>query len=175
MKWVLVVWALLTIGCGSKDTAPKAPIQQRLTVTSNSFNNNSAMPQKHAADHGNASPHLKWTGVPEGTRAFALVVEDPDAPTVQPFVHWVIYNIPASSTEIAEGKSAGTEGKNDTGQTGYFGPKPPPGRPHHYHFKVYALDKELELPPGASKQQVMEAIQYHVLARGELVGVYETR
>ena len=146
-----------------------------LEVKSSAFSNGGAIPRKYTGEGEDVSPPLSWSNVPEGTKEFALICDDPDAPRPTPWVHWVLYKISASVRELAEGSSGGArEGRNDFGNTGYGGPMPPPGHGvHHYHFKVYALDTELDLPPGATKEQLLGAMKGHVLAEGELVGTYE--
>jgi Raf kinase inhibitor-like YbhB/YbcL family protein len=98
-------------------------------------------------------------------------MDDPYAPRTEPFVHWVLYNIPEAVTSIEEGKSAGSEGKNDRDLTSYFGPRPPSGN-HHYHFKVYALDTELHFLAPPTKKDLLQAMEGHVLAKGELIGTF---
>jgi Raf kinase inhibitor-like YbhB/YbcL family protein len=138
----------------------------------------------HAADGDNASPPLAWSGAPEGTRSFAILMEDPDAAAPKPFVHWIVYDLPASVTALREGlptepvlpEPAGVkQGTGSVGAPGYFGPKPPVGDPpHRYHFQVFALGVDsLGLPPGASRDEVLGAMQDHVLGLGEIVGTFE--
>lgn len=156
-----------------------------LTVRSDAFQDNESIPVKYTGDGDDISPPLAWDGMPSETREFALICDDPDAPSTDPWVHWVIYKIPAEVNSLPEGIPATSlvespvtvvQGKNSwsSGQTtGYRGPAPPPGHGvHHYHFKVYALDAELDLAPDLSKTQLLDAIQGHVLATGELVGTY---
>lgn len=156
-----------------------------LSLTSSAFSQGERIPQVHAyAPEGeNLSPPLAWSGVPDGTRELALIVDDPDAPRADPWVHWVVYAIPADSSEIPPGASSGTgtlarpsgarEGKNDFGERSWGGPLPPKGHgTHHYHFKLYALDAPLGLGDGATKADVLHAMAGHVLAEAELVGTY---
>lgn len=146
-----------------------------ISVTSSAFEPGGRIPKKHTGEGPDVSPPLGWSGIPDGTKEIALVCDDPDAPRAEPWVHWVVYKIPARSEGLAEGSAGETlEGKNDFGETGYGGPMPPPGHGvHHYHFKIYALDTELELDVGATKAQLLEAMKDHILAEGELVGTYE--
>jgi Raf kinase inhibitor-like YbhB/YbcL family protein len=113
--------------------------------------------------------------LPQGTKEIAIICDDPNAPTQKPFVHWVAYKIPADSKGLAEGRTEGAlEGVNDFSEVGYDGCMPPRGHGvHHYHFKVYALDTELDAPAGLSKDELLGAIEGHVLDEGELVGTYE--
>lgn len=137
----------------------------------------STIPFKYTCDGDNVSPPLRWEAPPNGTSSFALILEDPDAP--QPnFTHWVLYNLPAQCRALPEGVEqqpiisiGGAQGKNDFGQTGFGGPCPPNGT-HRYFFKLFALDRPLSLPPGASKADVMQAMEGHVLEAVELMGRY---
>jgi Raf kinase inhibitor-like YbhB/YbcL family protein len=154
-----------------------------ITLSSAAFDANQSIPQRHTADGVNLSPPLSWSGLPEGAEQLALIVDDPDAPRDEPFVHWVIYGIPVEADRLPENVPSdqklsapvlALQGVNDFGNTGYGGPSPPKGHGvHHYHFKLYALDQDLNLAPGLTKQRLLEKIQGHVLAEGELVGVYE--
>ena len=157
---------------------PAAVIQ----IVSDALGADGSIDLRHSAYGDNLSPPLRWTPV-EGARAYALIVEDPDAPSPKPFVHWLIWNIPAGTTTLPEGVPAGPEpvdvagagqGLNGAGQIGYHGPRPPPGSGvHHYHFQVFALDGPLSLAPGADITALAAAMSGHVLADGELVGTYE--
>jgi Raf kinase inhibitor-like YbhB/YbcL family protein len=117
------------------------------------------------------SPEVSWTAVP-GARAFALILEDPDAPGGRPFVHWLVWNIPAAVTRLAEGAApvGARQGRNDFGRVGYGGPRPPSGT-HHYHLRVVALDAPLALAPGADYTAFAAALRGHVIASGEVVGL----
>ncbi|MEX0642269.1 MAG: YbhB/YbcL family Raf kinase inhibitor-like protein [Pirellulales bacterium] len=156
-----------------------------IALKSPAFQPGGAIPQKFTEDGSDASPPLAWSNVPTGTRAFALVVDDPDAPSAQPWVHWVIYTIPGDSNSLAEKippqarleEPAGAlQGRNSwrSGRTiGYRGPAPPRGSgAHHYHFHLYALDAALDLRPELDKAALLAAIEGHVLGEGELVGTY---
>jgi len=149
-----------------------------IQVSSPAFAEGDRIPVKHTADGDDVSPELRWSGAPPNTKSFALVCEDPDAPRGN-WTHWVLFNIPADKTSYAEGVPAEKElpdgarqGKNDFGKIGYGGPSPPKGKPHRYFFKLYALDTKLDLPAGATRQQVLDAIKGHVLAEGQLMGLY---
>ena len=157
-----------------------------MTISSTAFKDGQPIPKKHTEDGGDLSPLLKWEGVPEGTKELVLIVDDPDAPTPQPWVHWVLYEIPCDARELPEGLPSGgrlakpitaLQGRNSwsSGRTiGYRGPAPPPKHGvHHYHFKLFALDAPLALNPSLDKAAVLEAMQGHILAEGELVGTYE--
>jgi Raf kinase inhibitor-like YbhB/YbcL family protein len=129
---------------------------------------------------GNLSPQLSWSTPPKGTRSFTLVVVDRDSPLWWNFVHWLIYDVPADKRELAEAVAkqeqlpdGSRQGRNGYDQTGYVGPCPPGHSPHHYVFTLFALDTKLNLPGGASKKQVINAIKGHILASGELVGQFQ--
>jgi Raf kinase inhibitor-like YbhB/YbcL family protein len=154
-----------------------------LMVTSTAFAGNAAIPERHSGYSTGPSPQLSWSGAPGGTKTFVVVMEDPDAKAVapEPFVHWIVYNIPSATTALPEGvpatgdiKGGGMQGVNGANANGYFGPRPPAGDPeHHYHFEVFALDAELPLKAGANRSSVIAAMQGRVLAWGELVGTYK--
>jgi len=147
-----------------------------LRVESPSFQHLGRMPKRHAGDADNLSPPLEWSGAPAGTREFAVLCFDPDAPRLDGVTHWVLYGIPSNVTSLPEGEGADayTGGVNITGKPGYLGPRPPPGHgAHHYYFWVFALDGELGLKPGLDRPQLMDAIKGHVLEQARLVGIYE--
>jgi Raf kinase inhibitor-like YbhB/YbcL family protein len=154
-----------------------------IRITSGSFANGERIPIKYTEDGENVSPPLTWTGVPEGTKELALIVEDPDAPKPEPFVHWVIYKIPAEAPGLAENvphqaklKSPPetVQGKNSFQKIGYGGPAPPPGHgTHHYQFHLYALDRPLQVQGALDHKALIAAMSGHILDEGELVGTYE--
>ena len=149
-----------------------------MRLTSPAFHSRGPIPAKHTGEGDDVSPALEWSSAPDGTRSFALICHDPDAPLVTPgaygFVHWVLYNIPGSATGLAEGSTEHTSGKNDFQKEGYGGPMPPNGHgPHHYFFWLFALDDELNLEPGLTMSQLLERIESHTLAMNRLVGTYE--
>ncbi|MAH51712.1 YbhB/YbcL family Raf kinase inhibitor-like protein [Candidatus Pacearchaeota archaeon] len=143
-----------------------------MKITSPAFQQNEKIPSKYTCDGPNFSPPLTISNIPSQAKTIALIVDDPDAPT-KTWVHWVVFNIPVPSeaVEISEAGSPGISGGNDFGTTGYGGPCPPSGT-HHYFFKAFALDTQLDLQEGATKQQVENAMQSHVLDNSELVGLY---
>jgi Raf kinase inhibitor-like YbhB/YbcL family protein len=146
-----------------------------MEVSSPSFEAGATVPKKHTGEDQDVSPPLQWRGLPQGTKEIAIICDDPDAPTQKPFVHWVVYKIPADQTGLPEGATEGAlEGNNDFGGRGYRGCMPPQGHGvHHYHFKVYALNTELDAPAGLSKDELLAAMEGHILDEGELVGTYE--
>jgi Raf kinase inhibitor-like YbhB/YbcL family protein len=155
-------------------------VSMAFTLTSAVFTEGSAIPSQYTCDGQDASPPLAWTDPPAGTKAFALISDDPDAP-MGTWVHWVAYNLPSSLRQLKEGLSTeeqlsdGTrQGTTDFGRTGYGGPCPPSGT-HRYFFKLYALDTTLSLAPGATKKQLEAAMQGHVLAQAQLMGTYRRK
>jgi Raf kinase inhibitor-like YbhB/YbcL family protein len=179
---VLSACLLVLGGCGraKQESAPRAAPETKvpgatLTVTSSAFGPGGTIPIRYTGDGEDLSPPLSWTGAPEGTVEFALVCDDPDAPIVDAWVHWVLFGIPGTTTSLAEGsRGVGIEGDTSWRRPGYGGPQPPRGHgAHHYYFRVWALDARLGLDPGATKKDLLQAIEGHVLARGELVGTYE--
>jgi len=149
-----------------------------MQLKSSAFQNRGEIPAKYTGEGANVSPPLEWTNVPEGTKSFAIICHDPDAPLISNgtygFVHWLLYNIPASVTSLAEGGGDYTKGINDFNKEGYGGPMPPEGHGvHHYFFWVLALNKELNLEPGLSLWDFLERVEPHVLGMNRLVGVYE--
>jgi Raf kinase inhibitor-like YbhB/YbcL family protein len=145
--------------------------------TSTAFTNGQAIPLKYTCDGDDISPPLEWADEPQGTLSFALIADDPDAP-VGTWVHWVLYNVPAGTHTLPESVPSDAElsdgsrhGKNSWGQFGYGGPCPPGGT-HRYFFKLYALDTVLDRGPGASKEQLLGAMEGHIVAQAELMGTY---
>jgi len=142
------------------------------------FENFAVIPLKYTANGQNISPSLFVESIPEGTQSLVLIVDDPDAPKGT-FVHWVVWNIAPTIRTISDGapelnQMHVKQGDNDAGQRNYFGPKPPPGKPHRYFFKIYALDLPvLNLPEGSSKAEVEKEIQGHILEKAEIVGIYQ--
>jgi Raf kinase inhibitor-like YbhB/YbcL family protein len=142
-------------------------------LTSSAFSHGEPIPARYSCEGENLSPPLSWSGWPEGTRSLALIVDDPDAP-VGTFTHWLAWGIDPEAGGLEEGEAPPVEGRNDFGVTGYGGPCPPPGHgPHRYLFRLYALDSEVGLRAGASRQELERALEGHVLAVAELVGIYE--
>lgn len=141
-----------------------------LTIRSTAFAYNEMIPSRYTCDGDGISPSLAIGQIPDGTRSLALIMEDPDAPNGT-FVHWVMWNIPPLDT-IRENSSPGVEGRNSAQQNRYMAPCPPRGV-HHYHFVVYALDTKLDLPGNTDKNGLLKAMEKHILAKGELIGVYK--
>jgi len=149
-----------------------------LLIHSADFAANESIPVAYTCSGDNRSPSLTWSGVPVTTRTLALVVRDPDAP-MGSYVHWVLYNLPASVNELPAGipttptiVQGALQGVNGSGANGYQGPCPPPGAAHHYHFKLYALDRKLDLPPGETAEEIEHAMKGHLIASAELIGTF---
>jgi Raf kinase inhibitor-like YbhB/YbcL family protein len=143
-------------------------------LTSAAFAEGGTIPAQYTCDGSDVSPPLVWSGAPAGTKAFALIADDPDAPAGT-WVHWVLYNVPGSAAQLPEGVAGpggAAQGRNDFRKTGYGGPCPPPGTPHRYFFKLYALDAPLALKAGATKPEIERAMQGHTLAQAQLMGTY---
>jgi Raf kinase inhibitor-like YbhB/YbcL family protein len=153
-----------------------------ITVFSRSQGADGRLADRHSAYHDNVSPPLEWTEV-TGAKAYALVVEDPDAPREQPFVHWMIWNIPGEARSLPEGLPNSAElitpqnavqGRNDMGGHGWFGPRPPAGHGvHRYYFQLFALDEPLEMGPETPLVELLNALKAHTVAEGEMMATYE--
>lgn len=153
-----------------------------LSLSSSAFENKGKIPSKYTCDASQISPPLTISGVPVGTKSLAIVMEDPDVPKQLKadgtFLHWLLYNIPADTLEIAEGKPVGVIGNNGSGKAGYAGPCPPPQyepSEHRYVFTLYALDAELALKPGATKDAMLKSMEGHVRATAQLIGTYKRK
>ena len=148
-----------------------------IELTSSAFQQREDIPRNYTGEGEDVSPPLSWSNIPDEARSFALICHDPDAPLVTPgaygFVHWLIYNIPASVTELVEGEKNYTSGVNSFAKSGYGGPMPPEGHGiHHYFFWVLALNTESDLKPGLSMEGLLREIEPHVIAMNRLVGTY---
>lgn len=148
----------------------------KLQLTSDAFQDGQPIPTQYTCDGADQTPMLHWGDPPAGTRSFALVIDDPDAPSGT-FRHWGVFDIPSSARSVGAGQRIGTEVSNDFGKPGYGGPCPPKGHgPHHYHFKLFALDTDkLALPATAKVVDVENVARQHALAEGELIGTYERK
>ena len=176
----LLMMSLILAACGSSATITSEPFVSEPTMeaamsiqlTSDVFANGQSIPAKYSCRGKNIPPALTWTEPPAGTQSFALIVDDPDAP-MGTWVHWVLYNIPANTRGLNENAdtNAMSVGRNSSGNTRYDGPCPPSGT-HRYFFKLYALDSSLSLSPGASKDQLLDAMKGHILAQVELMGTF---
>jgi hypothetical protein len=162
---------LLITACQSPtiDTSNAASFK----LSSPAFQDSGLIPAKHACQHGSVSPELNWSKAPANTKSFVLIMEDPDA-TNGTFTHWVLFDIPAGTQQLAEGTGPiGVDGNNSLSQTGYMGPCPPSGI-HRYYFRLYALDvPSLNLKAGASRSEVENAMQNHIIGSADTMGRYE--
>ncbi|MCH7974794.1 MAG: YbhB/YbcL family Raf kinase inhibitor-like protein [Bacteroidetes bacterium] len=151
-----------------------------MEILSSAFDEGEMIPEKYTCDDIDISLPLKWSSIPEGTKTFAIICDDPDAP-MGTWVHWVIYNLPADINELSENippseilTNGAKQGRNDFGKIGYGGPCPPGGT-HRYYFKVYALSKELMVESGITKSELLKAMEGHILSEGKLMGRYKRR
>ena len=151
-----------------------------MVITSPAFLPEGEIPRRYTCDGEDISPALDWSGLPEGTKSIALISDDPDAP-MGTWVHWVLFNLPGETKELAEHippdktlTNGARQGANDFRKIGYGGPCPPGGT-HRYFFKIYALDTQFDLPPGAKKAELLKAMQGHILGQGQLMGKYKRR
>ena len=165
------IWISPVFGAESKGAG--------MELKSSAFIEGADLPRKHTCDAEDISPLLRWSNVPAGTKAFALIADDPDAPAGT-WVHWVIYDLPVETKQLAEGTAktetlehGAKQGTNDFRRVGYRGPCPPSGSPHRYFFKLYALDAPTNLKPGATKRELLNAIQGHILGEAQLMGRYQ--
>ena len=186
IRYGLSALAIVALSAASVSAQTPAVI----TVTSPTLKANEVVPIDHTADGKNLSPALMWSGAPANTKQFALIYDDPDVAFGNPpqtFVHWVVYKIPGTAKGLpaelpmdavltAPADIAGTiQGLSGFKRTGYRGPAPPPGKPHHYTWTVYALDAELPLEQGLNRNQLLEAIKGHIIGQGSLVAIYERK
>lgn len=174
-----IAMAAIIVGLIGSTLCAECPMNRRksggvkLNITSSAFGNNQLMPLKYTCDGDNVNPPLQLSGIPATAKSLALIVDDPDAPK-KTFVHWVVWNIPPSTTSIAENSVPGDEGMNDFGKPGFGGACPPSGT-HRYFFKIFALDTMLNLQEKATKADLETAMNSHVLAKAELIGLYERK
>lgn len=176
---VVILIMLLFPSDKSRPEPQSADTKSQITVTnylmeisSPAFENNQNIPTKYTCDAEDVSPPLNISDIPEGTKSLALIVDDPDAPA-KVWVHWTAWNMPATTTSLNESvPPPGTEGTTDFGKTGWGGPCPPSGT-HRYFFKLYALDTKLDLAPTSTKEDLVKAMEGHILAEAELIGLYE--
>ena len=175
--WLCILFYTMT-SCEEQPQTETGSDKMEISIESSAFQEGGMIPSKYTCDGINVSPPLKWSELPEETKSLVLISDDPDAP-MGTWVHWVVYNIPPSLNEFTENipamkilDSGAIQGTSDFGRIGYGGPCPPSGT-HRYFFKLYALDDKLNLGPGATKQQVVDAMKGHVIAEGQLMGRYK--
>ncbi len=181
----LVIWISLAVAflCYPYERAFSEREGKKMELQSDAFRNDKPIPPRYTGDSEDISPRLSWSNVPSGTKELALVVDDPDAPSPKPWVHWVLYKIPPTANTIPEGvpmkavltsPPGAVQGKNSWGTVGYRGPKPPEGDgTHHYRFTIYALKVTLPVEKGMHKDALMAAISDQILGQAELVGTYQ--
>jgi Raf kinase inhibitor-like YbhB/YbcL family protein len=159
--------------------ASASPAAHPMAISSGSFPSGGYIPKQFTCDGGDISPELSWTNPPPGAQSFALIAEDPDAPAGT-WTHWLIFDLPPSARSLPEGvgqmidklPDGGRQGANDFGKIGYGGPCPPPGKPHRYFFKLYAVDRKLDLEPSSTRARFDQAIEHHVLDEADWMGRY---
>jgi Raf kinase inhibitor-like YbhB/YbcL family protein len=177
---IVLILGFLGIFFWQKSKKPKeislpATLPKIMKISSSAFENNSPIPPKYTCDGQDINPPLEIKDIPEGTNSLVLIVDDPDAPKGT-FLHWLVWNIPPETTLIEESHlpEGAVQGKNDFGKENYGGPCPPFGT-HRYFFKVYALDKVLDLPEGSSLKEVEEVMKGHILDQAQLIGLYQRK
>ena len=180
----LAIVLAMMIGVAAGRSSAQTP-PQKITVESPALKNDQPMPKDFTPDGRNVSPPLTWSNAPAATRQFAVILEDPDAGNPPPYVHWLIYKIPATAKGLPENVpidpaaampaeiAGAVQGMNGFRRAIYRGPAPPPGNPHHYHFVVYALDQALDLKPGLTRPELLQAMAGHVIGQGEIVPTYQ--
>jgi len=173
---IFIIVSILFVSLGMSYASGK-----NFNVASAAFKENSPIPLKFTCQGNDISPEISWKNAPQGTKSFALILDDPDAP-FGTFTHWVIYNIPGDYIGLKEGvekkeslENGIVQGVNDFRKIGYGGPCPPPGRPHRYFIKLYALDSDLNLPSGLRANELIEKIRGHILAKTTYFGLYQRR
>ena len=191
MKNSCLALCLLALACSNEDAGgatqdPHALASARaetltwatFEVASPTLAAGGAIPLRHSAYGDGLSPVLSWSGLPAGTRSLALMMEDPDARSARPYVHWLAWNIDPAAAGLPEGitpedrPTGMRQGRNTRGRIGYFGPRPPGSQPHHYHFQLFALGAPLDLPDGADREQLLGSMRGHVIGKGELIGLF---
>lgn len=171
---LLIVTAAVVLGaCGRADSPaiPKGGVEMSIQLTSSAFQDGERIPVQYTCDGANISPSLTWAEIPPAARSLALIVSDPDAPSGD-WTHWVLFDLEPRLPGLPEGTQIGISGKNNFGKQGWGGPCPPAGKAHRYIFRLYALDTMLGLKAGAARKDMEQAMQGHILAQGELMGMY---
>ena len=180
MKKLIGLATLLAAACSSPAPAngtlavdrPETKTDELLIISSAAFGHGGVIPGRYSAYGAGEMPPLAWSALPSGTKSLALIVEDPDASTPQPFVHWVVWNLAPAAGAIPQALSAAAQGRNGAGQNGWRGPHPPDAKPHQYHFELFALDRKLDLPATTDRDALVAAMRGHVLGKGQIVGLF---
>lgn len=189
MNKMLLLLSLLALACSGGGAADpgqdrhalageraETRTERALSVSSPAFPAGSIIPLRHSAYGEGVSPELSWNEIPAGAQSLVLMLEDPDAVSARPFVHWLAWNIdPASGglpVGVASNAAGLVQGRNNRGAVGYFGPRPHGSRPHHYHFQLFALDRRLDLAAGADREALLAEMNGHVVAKGDLIGLF---
>ncbi len=176
--FILFVLLILLYGVEQNSIAQKGDEKVPIAITSSAFKEGQMIPAKYTCDGLDVSPPLKWEQFLQGTKSFAIIMDDPDAP-MGTWVHWVVWNIPAEVNSLAAGEGTplpkgSKQGVTSAGTNGYHGPCPPSGT-HRYYFKIYTLDITLDLPESSKKQDLLEAMKGHIIAEGSLMGKYQRK
>ena len=180
MRRLLLLATIFAAACSSGAPAagtlavdrPETKTDELLIVSSAAFGHGGVIPGRYSAYGAGEMPPLAWSALPSGTKSLALLVEDPDAPRPQPFVHWVVWNMVPAAGAIPQALSGAAQGRNGAGQNGWRGPHPSDAKPHHYHFELFALDRKLDLPATTDRDALVAAMQGHVLGKGQIVGLF---
>jgi Raf kinase inhibitor-like YbhB/YbcL family protein len=180
MKLFAPAAALALLACSSAAPAagtlaadrPETAQAQMMLVSSPAFSPGGPIALGYSAYGKNDIPPLSWSALPAGTQSLALIVEDPDASTPQPFVHWTAWNISPTARGVPDGLAGAVQGANGAGKPGWRGPHPSDAKPHHYHFQLFALDRKLALPATAGRDELLAAMKGHVIGKGRLVGTF---
>jgi Raf kinase inhibitor-like YbhB/YbcL family protein len=168
---ILLAGLMMSLAVSIVPASVFATEASQLRIKSEAFSDGATIPAPFTCSGANQSPPLSWAGVPVGTKSLALILDDPDAPNGT-FVHWVLYDIPPSSSGFAAGIADGKQGVNGAGEAAYMGPCPPPGKPHHYHFRLFALDASLTLGANPDARAVRAGMEGHLKESAELVGIF---
>jgi Raf kinase inhibitor-like YbhB/YbcL family protein len=179
MRVVLLAAVVMAVFAANAAYPKEEATKMTIQIASPAFKEGQPIPKRHTCEGPDLSPALEWTGVPEGSKSLALICDDPDAP-MGTWVHWVLFNLPPHAKGLAENvakkpvlDNGAKQGVSDFKRPGYGGPCPPPGKPHRYYFKLYALDAMLDLKEGAKKKDLEKAMEGHILAQGQLMGTYQ--
>jgi Raf kinase inhibitor-like YbhB/YbcL family protein len=181
MKRLSPALAALLLACSSAAPAagtlasdrPEMAKAEMMLVSSPAFSPGGPIGRGYSAYGKNETPPLSWSALPPGTRSLALIVEDPDAHSPEPFVHWTAWNIAPTAHGLPEGLGGAAQGRNGTGKDGWFGPHPPDAKAHRYYFQLFALDAKLDLPPSAGRDELLAAMKGHVIGKGRLLGTFK--